>query len=80
MHRRYNMRDSALIALHDVGDDTSSSYAYSVVHSFEAQKGMNQHGRLDDGGLRAGLELVGQAALAAVLAVLVEGHLNDRVS
>ena len=32
--------------------------------------------RLDGGGLGAGLEGVGQAALAAVLAVLVEGHLH----
>ena len=71
------MRDSALIALHDVGGDTSSSYAYSVVHSFKAQKGMNQRKRLDDRRLRAGLELVGQAALAAVLTVLVEGHLEN---
>ena len=31
---------------------------------------------LDSGGLGAGLEGVGQAALAAVLAVLVEGHLH----
>ena len=35
-----------------------------------------QHDSLDDGGLRAGLELVGEPALAAVLAVLVEGHLH----
>ncbi len=33
-------------------------------------------GPLDDGGLGARLELVGQAALAAVLAVLVESHLR----
>ena len=32
---------------------------------------------LDSGGLGAGLEGVGQAALAAVLAVLVEGHLKQ---
>ena len=36
--------------------------------------------RLDSGGLGAGLEGVGQAALAAVLAVLVEGHLFEQVS
>ena len=36
---------------------------------------MDQGKRLDDGGLGTGLELVRQAALAAVLAVLVEGHL-----
>ena len=36
---------------------------------------MDQGKRLDDGGLGAGLELVRQATLAAVLAVLVEGHL-----
>ena len=71
------MRDSSLIASQTEKEDTSSSYAYSVVHSFEAQKGMDQRKRLDDGGLRAGLELVGQAALAAVLAVLVEGHLYN---
>ena len=35
-----------------------------------------QHDSLDDGRLRAGLELVGEPALAAVLAVLVEGHLH----
>ena len=35
---------------------------------------------LDGGGLGAGLESVGQAALAAVLAVLVEGHLEGVVS
>ena len=32
---------------------------------------------LDSGGLGAGLEGVGEAALAAVLAVLVEGHLQS---
>ena len=36
-----------------------------------------QHDSLDDGGLRARLELVGEPALAAVLAVLVEGHLHN---
>ena len=35
---------------------------------------------LDDRGLGARLERVGQAALAAVLAVLVESHLQTQVS
>ena len=37
---------------------------------------MDPHDGLDDRGLRAGLELVGEPALAAVLTVLVEGHLG----
>ena len=70
------MRDSALIALHDVGDITNSSYAYSVVHSSKAHKHIDQSHGLDHRGLGARLELVGQATLAAVLAVLVHGHLH----
>ena len=39
-----------------------------------AQNDIDPHDGLDDRRLRAGLELVGEPALAAVLAVLVEGH------
>ena len=41
---------------------------------------MDPHDGLDDGRLGAGLELVGEPALAAVLAVLVEGHLKTTIS
>ena len=40
---------------------------------------MDPHDGLNDGRLGAGLELVGEPALAAVLAVLVEGHLERDV-